>query len=107
MQIEHIEGVRNVREILAVPGVDISFIGPNDLSRSLGCRIGAPEHEEAIQEVLHASLDAGTPTGIHCWSASEADKRIDQGFRFIAIKSDAGFLSSAARAELKAMRSPE
>jgi 2-keto-3-deoxy-L-rhamnonate aldolase RhmA len=107
MQIEHVQGVRNVREILAVPGVDISFIGPSDLSRSLGCRIGAPEHEEAIQEVLRASLEAGIPTGIHCWSAAEAAGRIDQGFRFIAIKNDTDFLFSAARSELKAMQSPE
>jgi 4-hydroxy-2-oxoheptanedioate aldolase len=104
MQIEHAEGVRNVREILAVPGVDISFIGPNDLSRSLGCRMGAPEHEEAIQEVLRASLEAGIPTGIHCWSASEAGRRIDQGFRFIAIKNDVDFMFSAARTEIQAMR---
>ena len=107
MQIEHVAGVRNVREILAVPGVDISFIGPNDLSRSLGCRIGAPEHEEAIQEVLHASLEAGIPAGIRCLSAVEAARRVEQGFRFVAINSDADFLLSAARAELKTMQSPE
>ena len=105
MQVEHIQGVQNIREILAVPGVDVCFIGPNDLSRSMGCRMGAPEHEEAIQEILRAALDAGIPPGIHCWSASDVLRRLEQGFRFMAIGSDADMLFAAARERLEALKS--
>lgn len=97
VQIEHINAVKRAEEILSVKGVDACFIGPNDLAGSMGIKPGSPEHEEAIQAVLKAAKDKGVAPGIHVFSADEANRRIDQGFLFIAVSSDVGFLTMGAR----------
>jgi 2-keto-3-deoxy-L-rhamnonate aldolase RhmA len=55
------------------------------------------EHEAAILEVLKAVKKVGKAAGKHCGSAGEVTERIGQGFQFLALSSDAGFLSKAAR----------
>jgi len=101
VQIEHIQAVRNAEEILSVKGVDACFIGPNDLAGSMGIKpdlgAGDPRHEEAIQEVLRAAKKVGTPAGIHVPSAEHVSKRIAQGFQFIALTNDAGFMKAGAK----------
>lgn len=101
VQIEHIDAVNRAEEILSVEGVDACFIGPNDLAGSMGItpNLGAPDprHEEAIQEVLRAAKKVGTPAGIHVPTAEHVSKRIAQGFQFIALTNDAGFMRTAAR----------
>lgn len=64
LQVETVEGVRNINDILSVPGIGVLFIGPNDLSYSLGVADGAPEHEAAIQTVLKACLARNVPCAI-------------------------------------------
>ena len=104
VMIEHIDAVNNAREILSVPGIDGSFIGPNDLSKSMGCAIGAPEHEEAIQEVLRIAKEIGTPAGLHCGNAEQVNMRIEQGFQFLAMGSDVSYLVGAANQERGALK---
>jgi 4-hydroxy-2-oxoheptanedioate aldolase len=93
-QIEHIEAVKRTREILSVEGVDAAFIGPNDLAWSMGTKPGSPEHEEAIQEVLAVAKEIGRPVGIHTPSGEVAKMRIEQGFQFIAVASDAAYVKA-------------
>lgn len=111
VQIEHIEAVRKAREILSVKGVDACFIGPNDLAGSMGLppdlRGTHPEHNAAILEVLKAAKEVGVAAGIHCANAEDANMRMGQGFRLIAISSDAGFVRSAAAAAFKALKLPK
>jgi len=102
VQIEHIDAVDRADEILSVKGVDACFIGPNDLAGSMGlkpdihCR--HPEHEAAVMRVLETAKKVGKPAGIHCVTIEAVNRRIDQGFQFIAMSSDAGLLrESAAR----------
>ena len=102
VQIEHIDAVNRADEILSVKGVDACFIGPNDLAGSMGlkpdihCR--HPEHEKAVMRVLETAKKVGKPAGIHCVTVEAVNRRIDQGFQFIAMSSDAGLLrESAAR----------
>ncbi len=108
VQIEHIDAVRRVREILAVPGVDACFIGPNDLAWSMGLQFATGEarkaHEEAIQEVLHGAKDVGVPAGIHAQSPEEVVERIKQGFQYIACKNEARFMLDAAGDAVKYIR---
>ncbi|MCD6507141.1 2-dehydro-3-deoxyglucarate aldolase [Candidatus Poribacteria bacterium] len=99
VQIEHIDAVKRAGEILSVEGVDACFIGPNDLAGSMGVRPGSPEHEEAVMSVLKAAKEVGVAPGIHVFSADDANRRIEQGFQFIAVSSDLGFLLSQARSE--------
>ena len=101
VQIEHIEAVRRAEDILAVKGVDACFIGPNDLAGSMGIKpdmmVRDPRHEEAVQQVLRAAKKVGTPAGIHVITPEQASHRLEQGFRFIAISSDANLMRLAAR----------
>ena len=67
VMIEHIDAVRNLREILAVPGVDGYFIGPYDLSSSMGLA-GQLEHPDvvaAIAEIRSTAKAMGKPGGVH------------------------------------------
>ena len=101
VMIETAEAVENAEAILAVEGVVGCFIGPNDLALSMGVnpRDTGPgtEHEAAIMEVLAMSKKTGKAAGKHCFSASEVTMRIGQGFQFIALSSEAGFMGKAAR----------
>jgi len=100
VQIEHIDAVNKADEILSVKGVDACFIGPNDLAGSMGlkpdihCR--HPEHEKAVMRVLETAKKVGKPAGIHCVTVEAVNRRIDQGFQFIAMSSDAGLLRESA-----------
>jgi 4-hydroxy-2-oxoheptanedioate aldolase len=102
LQIETIEAVNRIDEILTVPGIDVIFVGPNDLASSMGL-LGQPAHprvEEAIQKVLAATKKAKVPAGILGFSPEAAHRRIEQGFQFIAVASDGSLLSSGARGML-------
>lgn len=100
VMIEHVDAVRNAEEILAVPGVDACFIGPNDLAWSMdtphGKARGTPEHQALIAQTLAAARKVGKPAGIHCGSPEEVVQRIDQGFQFLACQNDGAFLMKAA-----------
>lgn len=101
VQSEHIQAVENIEAILSVDGVDGCFIGPNDLAGSMGIRYGKgsqhPEFEAAIQKVLEGGKKTGKAAGIHCRSAEEANRRLEEGFRFVACLNDAGFMRQAAK----------
>ncbi|MGD0897043.1 MAG: aldolase/citrate lyase family protein [Thermoguttaceae bacterium] len=87
LQIEGSGGLRNLEEILAVPGSDVIFIGPYDLSQSLG-HPGEIEHPEvvaAIERTIAVVRNAGRHVGIYADDAATARKWIDLGVQFIAL----------------------
>ncbi|MCC6403223.1 MAG: 2,4-dihydroxyhept-2-ene-1,7-dioic acid aldolase [Fimbriimonadaceae bacterium] len=108
VQIEHIDAVRNLEPILAVPGVDGFFIGPYDLSASLGVpgQFQHPKMLEAIAEVDRVRKKVQTLAGIHVVQThpDEVRKRLDEGYRFIAYGLDFLFLANKAREGLKIIR---
>ncbi len=98
MFIESPEGVANIEEIASVPGLGGIFIGPSDLSTSMGYPSpAAPEVEEAIQTVLAACLEHDVPCAITT-NAGNVQQRIDQGFRFVTVGIDSGLSTGAANA---------
>jgi 4-hydroxy-2-oxoheptanedioate aldolase len=101
LQVETIEGVRNINDILSVPGIGVLFVGPNDLSWSLGVQAGAPEHEEAIQVVLSACKAKNIPCAITV-TAADVVKRLNEGFRIVSLPS--GGLEAPMDATLKLAR---
>jgi 4-hydroxy-2-oxoheptanedioate aldolase len=105
VMIETVQAVEQVEAILSVEGVVGCFIGPADLALSMEAKETGPgtEHEAAIQEVLRAAKKVGTAAGKHCVSGEEVSMRIAQGFQFLALSSDAGLMSKAARAEFNAV----
>ena len=90
-------------DILAVDGIDGVFVGPSDLSNSMGVAPGSPETEAAIQTVLKACLAHKVPCGITA-SAADMPRRVKEGFRILGAGAIAGGLSAPADAALRAGR---
>lgn len=98
MFIESPEGVANIDEIITVPGLGGIFIGPSDLSTSMGyASPAAPQVEEAIQTVLRACLDNDVPCAITTGQGS-VEQRIEEGFRFVTVGADGGLSTRSAEA---------
>ncbi len=102
MQIEHIDAVNRVDDILSVAGVDGFFIGPSDLAISMGLKPGLdnsdPKHVAAVSKVLASGKKHGVAGGILVDSPEAVNERIAEGFKFIGLSSDEGFMRSAASA---------
>jgi 2-dehydro-3-deoxyglucarate aldolase len=103
--LEHIEAVDNVETILATPGIDATFIGPYDLSASMGLpgEMDHPDVVRAEQTMLAACRRRGVPAGIHVVpvDGGQVRRRMEEGFRFIACSIDTEFLLHAARQVLE------
>jgi len=104
VQIEHIDAVKRAEEILSVNGVDAGFVGPRDLAWSMGVKMGSPEHEAAIQEVLKTAKSLGVPLGIMTGSGDDARQRVVEGFQFVAAGSDALYVKVMGRQVLDQAR---
>ena len=106
LQIESAEGVRNVEEIAAVDGADVLFVGPMDLSTSLGVfrQYDHPVFVEAVAKVIAAAQRHGRALGILLGSPADYRKYYDLGFRCIACGTDVMFLRDAAQAAARALR---
>ena len=83
--IETPEGLRNVKGIAAVPGVDGLYVGPSDLRLALGGKTSTdpdvdPAFDQALDTILAAASDAGMVTGIHCPDGATASHRLTQDF---------------------------
>lgn len=98
LQVEHVDAVRDIEEILAIPGVTALFVGPYDLSGSLGVlgQVDHPAVQEAIETVRLACAAAGMPVGIYSHDAAGARAAIARGFTIIGLGTDAGYLLDAA-----------
>jgi 2-keto-3-deoxy-L-rhamnonate aldolase RhmA len=98
VQVESRRAVGVVAGIAAVPGVDVLFVGPRDLSTDLGCpgRFDHPDFVAALDQVLAAAKDAGIAAGILAGDAVQAAAYRDLGFRFVGVGSDASLLARAA-----------
>jgi 4-hydroxy-2-oxoheptanedioate aldolase len=108
IQIESKAALDNLDAIFAVPGLDLAFVGPIDLSISLGLE-PLPENphplfQEAIQAILGAARAHRLPLGIYCSNGKVAAERIKQGFQFVNVTSDTGILTRTVAAELEASR---
>jgi 2-keto-3-deoxy-L-rhamnonate aldolase RhmA len=103
VQIEHIDAVNNIEEILSVPGIDGTYIGPYDLSCSMGLtgQLDHPDVVAAKDRVLKATVEYGLAPGIHLVHPDMAKKElkvcVEKGFRFIALGTDILFLGDSAR----------
>jgi len=97
--IEQKQAIDNIEEIASVPGVDVMFIGVNDLSFSLGVggKTTDPIVEEAVNKVLAAGKKHNIPIGYPAGNPAEINKRIAQGFRFFQAPSDLGLMTAGAR----------
>jgi 2-keto-3-deoxy-L-rhamnonate aldolase RhmA len=94
--IEERIAVDNADEILAVEGVDGVFIGPGDLSMTMGMKPTDPEVGSAIEEVLKKAKAAQVPVGTVASDAAGARRLIGKGYDFILVSNDTGMLAKTA-----------
>lgn len=92
VQIEDVKAVDELSEIFAVPGIDAFFVGPYDLSCSLGIpgEFSHPLFVETMEKIRLAGEEAGIPSGVH-QVEPDPDKlmeQIEKGYRFIAYGVD-------------------
>jgi 4-hydroxy-2-oxoheptanedioate aldolase len=105
--IETLPALEVIDEILAVPGVDAVYVGPNDLSLSLGMKPGPDNpdpYQSAYRRIAEAGGRAGVAMGIHA-NAKLAPKHVETGYRMITITSDTGAMIKQVKADLETARS--
>jgi 4-hydroxy-2-oxoheptanedioate aldolase len=107
--IETADGLANVDEIAALPGIDALYIGPADLSLALGRtqRVDQtdPVMVEALDAILAAARRHGKVAGLHTATPTYAAAMIAKGFQLVTVATDAGFLEAEARRVVAVARS--
>jgi 4-hydroxy-2-oxoheptanedioate aldolase len=106
--IETRQALENLDAILSVEGLDAVYIGPSDLSISLGCKPGFDDVEppvaQAIDHILDRARAHGLVAGIHNGTPEAALRRIAKGFQFVTVSSDARLMAAGAQQVIGAMR---
>ena len=106
--IETAEGLTNLEAIVATPGLDGIYVGPNDLALALGYLPTSESTEpivaQAIERIRAAVIDGGKTAGIFCSSGTAAASRIRQGFDLVTPGNDAALLKSAMAAAVMSAR---
>lgn len=107
VQVETVEAVGRLEEIASVDGVNGVFIGPGDLSASMG-HLGKPDHPE-VQKILRDCADRlnalGVPGGIMAGDVEKSRRYAEMGYRFIAAGVDTALLTTATDALIAELRS--
>jgi 4-hydroxy-2-oxoheptanedioate aldolase len=107
--IETQEALDNLDDILSVKGLDAVYIGPSDLSISLGYAPGGDKPDEwmmtALKKVLDGCKRHKVQPGIHCGAPAYAKKMIDMGFTFVTVGGDTRFVTMGGQAAVQEMRS--
>lgn len=98
IQIETVEAVENVAAIAAIDGVDVLFIGPADLTMSLGIfgQLDHPLFTDALKKIISAAKNAGKATGILIFDSKDFTVYQEMGIQMIACGSDATFVANDA-----------
>ncbi len=109
--IETADGVRNLEEIAATPGLDGLYVGPIDLTLGVsngrlppGLDREEPEMIDVQKGIAKAAKDAGIHAALHCGSTDYASRGIEWGYDMITIQGDVRYLASAACAAVDAFR---
>lgn len=106
--IETAQALDNLDAIMGVEGLDAVYIGPSDLSLSLGCRPVFddldPKAQQAVDYILERAKAHGLVAGIHNGTPESALARIAQGFQFTTVSSDARLMAMGSQQILNTMR---
>jgi 4-hydroxy-2-oxoheptanedioate aldolase len=108
VQIESLDAVNAAEAIASVEGVDALFVGPSDLSTSMGYLIkpGVDVVQDAIVSVAAAARRAGKPVGILAPVEADAQRYLELGYTMVGVGSDQGLLTSASDQIAKRFKLP-
>lgn len=106
VQIESPLALDAAEEFAATDGVDVLFVGPADLSHSLGIpgQFGNPVYQEALRKVVAACRAHGKAAGILLYDPASFKPHLDLGYTFIGIGADISFVNDGVKAALAAAR---
>jgi len=106
--IETAQALDNLDAIMSVEGLDAVYIGPSDLSISLGLKPAMddlePKAQQAVDHILARAKAHGLVAGIHNMGPDSALKRIAKGFQFVTVSSDARLIAAGAQQVMAQMR---
>jgi 4-hydroxy-2-oxoheptanedioate aldolase len=92
LQIESVESIQNLDAILSTAGVDVAFVGPNDLHASLGLTPSSegaePEFIEALKQIKAGAQRHHIASGIFCSDGDAATQRVQEGFSMVNVTTD-------------------
>jgi 4-hydroxy-2-oxoheptanedioate aldolase len=100
VQIESVTAVENVEAIAGTDGVDAIFVGPSDLSASMGL-LGQQEHPDvvaAIERCLDVGRRLGKPVGVNAFVPETAERYLAAGVSFILVGADVAMLARGSEA---------
>lgn len=99
VQVETLEALDNIEAIATTDGVDVLFVGPNDLSLALGIfgQLQHPLYQQAIRSIAEAATRSGKVAGVLLQEPDEYDMYSEMGYRFLACGADATFVSRGAK----------
>jgi len=104
-QIENIKAIENIDQILSIPLIDAAFIGPYDISASMGIpgQLNHPKMEDAISTILNKGKEYKKVVGTHVVAPdpSEVKQRLKRGFNMIAYSIDTVMLSQMCKKGLE------
>src|SRR5438128_5213024 len=105
VQIESARALENLDGILSVPGIDVAFVGPNDLHAQLGLTPSTegaePEFVDALERIKVAARKHHVALGIFSDTGDAAAERIRQGFQMISVTTDLSSMIAAATQHLR------
>ena len=106
VHIEGIQGVENLQEIVTVPHIDVIFLGPYDLSQSLGIpgQVRDPRVIDLMHQCIHIIQNAGKAVGTFADNPETAKHWINAGIQYIALGVDVGIFLRASQRLVKAVR---
>ncbi len=106
IQIESVGGLRDADGIAAIDGVDVLFVGPADLSHSLGIpgQFQHPDYTAALERVVAACRAHGKAAGILVYDTAVVARHLERGFTFVGIGADGAFVADGAKRFLGAVR---
>ena len=113
LQVETADCIRNIHEIAAVPGVDILFLGQNDLCMSMGLfekykfpeMYTSPELQDATQRLVTAARKNGVILGLFLFGTTRVGEFLEKGFPFVSVGNDLHHILTQAGAYVKDIES--
>ena len=106
VQIESVEGLAHVDEIMQVEGIDVAFIGPNDLCQSLGVPgdQNNPLYIQSVRKVIKACSARGKQCGIQNMSVQELLTWYEEGVKFGMFSNEVNMLLDVGKRAVKALK---
>jgi len=109
VQIETASSIENIESIVSVPGVDLAFLGQNDLCMSMGLyekyvfpqMYTSPELNDATQKMINACTKYGVVLGVFLFGTDRVAEFLKKGYNFIAVGNDLHHILTQAGSYMK------